>query len=39
MLRHSVSPIQDDWDQYLSCAEFEALHRAYSDARSAYDGI
>ena len=22
MLRHYVSPIQDDWDQYLSCAEF-----------------
>ena len=22
MLRHFVSPHQDDWDQYLSCSEF-----------------
>ena len=22
MLRHYVSPVQDDWDQHLSCAEF-----------------
>ena len=22
MLRHYVSPIQDEWDQYISCAQF-----------------
>ena len=22
MLRHYVSPLQDDWDPFLSCAEF-----------------
>ena len=31
MLRHFVSPVQDDWDQHLSCAEF-AINNADHDS-------
>ena len=34
MLRHFVSPAQDDWDQHLSCAEF-AINNADHDSTGA----